>query len=183
MMFIKKTAKEVEAENKEIERKKRARDAKKLQETTPARRAEKLLRGSERLLKKIAREDGPLEKAKAFVSKIEENHKIFFDCENELAKPCTTHISVAKSEAVGELLKKLPKCFPSEQDAMMFVEKFLTFNDASLADTKEHDKRSHIGKKRTQALDAITVAAEQVGMLAGLAGDHVKQVLAYGEED
>jgi hypothetical protein len=174
---------ELEEMNKEIERKKREKNALKLKETTPARRAEKLLRGSERLLKKIIREQGQVEKAKGFVSKIEANHKIFFECEEALSQPCTPMINVARSEAVGELMKKLPKCFSCEQDAEIFVEKFLSFDQATQDDTKAHDQRSRLGKKRTEALSEIIISAEQVGILAGLGGDRIKQVLSFGEED
>jgi len=177
------TAKELDEKNKEIERKKREHDAMKLKETTPSARAEKMLRGSARLLKKIIREQGPIEKAKGFVSKIEENHKIFFECEEALSRPCTLMVNVAKSEAVGELMKKLPKCFACEQDASMFAEKFLQFEQASLDDSKAHDQRARLAKKRRKALDVIMISAEQIGMLAGLAGDRVKQVMAFGEED
>jgi hypothetical protein len=180
-MFIIKTQKQVEAENAEIVRKNREHDDRVRAANTPYKRISKATTGAQRLLKRLERDGGePAKKGREIVSRMIENQKVYFDCEAELAKTAIRHQDVARAQAVTELLKKLPNCFPCELDAVHFAEQ-LTFQAAYGADVKAHDVRSNLSKKRTKALTQALNDAEKIGALAGLAGNLIEAVIKMGE--
>ena len=182
MMFIKKTVKQVEAENAELIRKNREHDNKRRAENTPEKRITKATAGAQRLLKRLERDGSATPKAREIVKRMEENLKVYFDCEAELAKKTIRAVDVAQAQAVTELMKKLPNCFPLESDAVHFAGQ-LTFKSAYDADMKATEQRQRLSKTRTNAHTQVMTDAEQIGKIAGLSGNLVEEVIKMGAID
>jgi hypothetical protein len=134
-------------------------------------RRENACLGLERFVKKLTREnDGRAARVEQFrAAAVEELHS-YIGMTEKLAAPAADPIGEAAAAAAKELRKAMPRCFPSEGDALAFAAG-LPFAAERAAAVRESDKRLALDADRMKIGREFWKLIERAAMAAGLGGD------------